>query len=72
MASLKKTHQIFVEYIAKNRNMDIKAVEKIADGNSFIAQDAKDLSLIDEIGDLSSAKDWLRNQLGIEPAICVY
>jgi len=72
MASLQKTHQIFVEYIAKNRNMDIKAVEKIADGNSFIAQDAKDLGLIDEIGDLSSAKDWLINQLGIEPAVCIY
>lgn len=72
MRDTKKMHQIFIDDVAQNRSMDIKAVEKLADGSSMLGEDAKAAGLIDEIGDLSSAKDWLRAQLGIEPAVCVY
>lgn len=72
MRDTKKMHQIFIDDVAQNRNMDIKAVEKLADGSSMLGEDAKAVGLIDEIGDLSSAKEWLSEQLGIEPVVCVY
>ena len=68
----KKMHQIFIEYVAQNRNMTVEAVTKLADGSTLLGQDAKDAGLIDEIGDLDAAKSWMSNQLGIEPAVCVY
>ena len=68
----KKSHQIFIEYVAENRKMTVEAVTKLADGSTLLGQDAKDAGLIDEIGDLDAAKSWMSNQLGIEPAICVY
>lgn len=71
MAGLEKSYKIFVEMIAKNRGMDIKEVKKIADGRTFLGDDAKAKGLIDEIGDLNSAKEWLGQKLQIEPEICV-
>ncbi len=33
---------------------------------------AKENGLIDEIGNINDAKNWLREQFGIEPETCVY
>ena len=70
MSDLEKSHQIFVEYVAKNRNMDIEAVKKLADGSSMIAQDAIDAGLIDEIGGLGEAKAYLQDKIGETVTVC--
>jgi protease-4 len=72
MSDLEKSHQIFVEYVAKNRNMDIEAVKKLADGSSMIAQDAIDAGLVDEIGGINEAKAYLENKLGEAVKMCEY
>ena len=72
MKEIEKSHQIFVEKVAVNRNLDINKIEKLANGSTLLGQDAKDNGLIDEIGNIDNAKDWLRNQLGIEPELCIY
>ena len=54
----------FVELVAKARNMDEAAVREIATGEVFWAAKAKDLGLIDELGDLDSAIDMAAEMSG--------
>jgi len=62
---------MFIEYVAKNRKLPIEAVEKLADGSTMLGLDAKAAGLVDEIGDLNSARDWLRDKIGGEAEVCV-
>lgn len=72
MRDVEKMHQIFLEYVAQNRNMDANAVEKLADGSTLVGEDAKAAGLVDEIGDIDSAKEWLGQELQIEPVVCIF
>jgi len=72
MRDVEKMHRIFVESVAENRNLDIETVERLADGSTMLGQDAKQNDLIDEIGGVYDAQEWLGNELNIEPEICVY
>jgi len=65
-------HDIFVRKVAENRNLDIEKVRELADGSTMLGQAAKDNGLIDEIGDIYDVKEWIREELGIEPILCVY
>ncbi len=65
-------HDSFVEIIAKNRDLDVEYIEELADGSSFLGKTAKEKDLIDEIGDLSTVKDWLDEGLNIEIIFCNY
>jgi len=38
----------------------------------MLGQAAKDNGLIDEIGDMYDVKEWIREELGIEPIVCAY
>ena len=64
--------RIFLEIVAKNRGVAIEVVEKLADGSTMLGEDAKSVGLIDEIGDIEDVKQYLRNELGIDPVLCVY
>ncbi len=72
MRDVENIHQFFIEMVAKNRNLDIKAVEKIADGSTMLGPDAKEAGLIDEIGSIEDVKNYLRAKIGTEPMLCVY
>ena len=72
MGDLEKTHDIFVGYVAKNRNLDIEKVKKLADGSSMIAQDALNNNLIDALGGLKEAKAYLSSKIDDAAAVCVY
>ena len=63
-------HQNFVELIAENRGLEIANVDRLADGSTMMGQMALDNGLIDSIGDIYSAKDYLRELLGKEVDIC--
>lgn len=47
----------FVDLVAKSRNLDIAKVREYATGEMFSGAQAKELGLIDEIGDLDTAID---------------
>jgi len=72
MRDIKKSHRFFIESVAKNRGLDVEVVEKLADGSTMLGRDAKENGLIDEIGNMDDVKGWLRNNLKIEPEVCVY
>ena len=48
-------HNQFIEVIAKERNLDKKKVRSLADGRIFTGKEAKELGLVDEIGNLDDA-----------------
>lgn len=72
MRDIKIIHENFVKYVAENRGLDIEKVEKLADGSTMLGKAAKENGLIDEIGSMYEAELWIKNNLGIEPQICVY
>ena len=47
---LYEMHRLFIDTVAKNRNLPAEEVEKIADGRIFLASKALEYKLIDEIG----------------------
>jgi len=72
MRDVKILHEAFVKRVAENRGLDIEQVEKLADGSTMLGGAAKENGLIDEIGNMSDAQEWIKGGLGIEPEICVY
>jgi signal peptide peptidase SppA len=72
MENIQASHQVFVKKVAENRGLDIKTVEELADGSFTHGRSAIEKGLIDEIGSVYDAQQWLRNQLSIDPIICVY
>lgn len=72
MRDIQILHEAFVKRIAENRELDIEKVEKLADGSTMLGQSAKENGLIDEIGNIEDAKDWLRKEFKMEPEVCIY
>lgn len=52
---MKNTYDQFTDRIRQTRGKKIKDIDEVARGRIFLAKDAKDLGLVDELGGLSSA-----------------
>lgn len=72
MADLRKAHNVFVQDVASNRELEISAVEKLANGLTFIGEDALKNGLIDEIGDIITATKYVEEQIGEKAELCWY
>jgi len=55
MERLEGIHNYFVQDVALGRNMSVENMEKLADGLFYLGYEAKELKLIDEIGDRNDA-----------------
>jgi protease IV len=65
----KNTDQIyeqFIDVVAEGRHMDKQKVRDLATGQIYLGPDAKDLGLVDEIGDLQKAIDIAAGLAGIK------
>lgn len=62
-------HKQFIIAVAEGRNMDQSKVEPFADGRIFTGEEAKNLGLIDRIGNLEDAVEWAGRMAGIEGKI---
>ena len=60
------TYEQFVEVVAASRGMEKKEVLKIADGSIFTGRQAKELGLVDELGNLQDAIKVAGEMVGIE------
>lgn len=58
-------YQGFVEVVAEGRHLDIETVKKIADGRVYTGKQAKELGLVDEMGNLYDAIDDTAQMVGI-------
>lgn len=65
-------HQNFITAVATNRHLPVEDVQKIADGWSVLGEQALQQQLIDEIGGLSEAEEYLKTILGKDLKICWY
>lgn len=58
-------HQQFIEAVVKGRKMDREKVVQIADGRIMTGEQAKQLGLVDEMGNLQDAIDMTAKMVGI-------
>ncbi len=65
----KKIHQQFIKDITEGRNMDGNKVRALADGRIFTGEEAKELGLVDRIGNLEDAIEWAGRLGGIKGEI---
>lgn len=65
-------HGQFVSAVAAGRGMEETAVKKLADGRIYSGAQAKDLGLIDELGNLEHAIELAAKQVGLEDRPSVY
>lgn len=56
---------LFIKLVAQNRNVDPAVVAGVADGFSITSPKALELGLIDELGDMDTALDYLSGATGI-------
>jgi protease-4 len=61
----KDTYDLFVSDVAKARGLDINDSKAYADAHIFLAQRAKKVGLIDEVGIISQAKETLAKESNV-------
>ena len=62
---LKIYHEEFVRQVAKNRNMPVEEVAKLADGSSMQGTLALERGLIDALGNQAATRAWFAKQLDL-------
>lgn len=62
---LDKIHRIFLDEVAQNRLLTDEEVAEISTGVFFLGIEAIDLGLVDELGDIDSAKQHIANELNM-------
>lgn len=63
---LDDAHRQFIEAVAAGRSLDAADVEALADGRIFTGQQAKDVLLVDELGDLTDAVKLAAEMSGLQ------
>lgn len=64
-----RLHQQFVSAIAEGRQLDLAKVQALADGRIYTGEDAREIGLVDRIGNLEDAVEWAGRLAGIEGKI---
>ena len=64
-----ESYKQFTEAVAEGRNLPIEDVKKFADGRIFTGTQAKELGLVDEIGDEFIARELVAEMVKIDPKI---
>jgi protease-4 len=59
-------HKQFIEAVAEGRALEVANVQALADGRIFTGRQAKDVKLVDELGDLEDAIQLAADVVGIE------
>ena len=57
----------FTEAVAEGRDLPVEEVRKFADGRIFTGTQAKDLGLVDEVGDEFVAREIAAKMVDIDP-----
>ena len=70
--TLDEIRDYFVSEVAKNRNLNKKDVDKIANGLFYLGTQAKELGLIDELGGKDEVIKYIEKKEGIKAEIVEY
>ena len=63
---VKNIHEQFINAVSTGRNLSVEKVREIADGRILSGEMAKDLGLIDHLGNFQDAVDLTKSLVGIE------
>ena len=64
---MRETYEQFTERVMTNRSGKIKDIDAVARGRIFIAKQAKDLGMVDEIGGIEDAITYAAKEAGLKP-----
>ena len=70
--SLDAIRDYFVSEVAKNRNMNKKDIDKIANGLFYLGAQAKELGLADELGGIDEVVGYIEKKEGVKADIVEY
>lgn len=62
----RKIHQQFIRDIAQGRGVEVARIEPVADGRIFTGEEAKEMGLVDRLGNFEDAVQWAGVLGGIE------
>jgi protease-4 len=62
MKIIKDSHEYFIELVSKNRKLDYETAKSLSDGRVLTGRQALALKLVDQIGTIDDAVDWLRTE----------
>lgn len=65
----KRIHDQFIQDVAEGRKLEDSKVQSLADGRIFTGEEAKELGLVDQIGNLEDAIEWAGRFGGIKGEI---
>ncbi len=65
---MKQTYEQFTERVMHTRTGKIKDIDQVARGRIFVAKQAKDLGMVDEIGGVEDAVAYAARQAGMKPS----
>lgn len=68
--SLKLTLENFIATVAENRKLPVEKVRALADGSSWLGEEALSLGLIDKLGGYPEVLSHLKETIKAEPVIC--
>ncbi len=63
---INNVHQQFIQAVAEGRKMEYSRVAQVADGRILTGEQAKQLGLVDQLGNLQDAIDTAAKMVGIE------
>jgi protease IV len=63
---LNKIHDYFIKEIAENRGLSVENVRKVATGEFYLGVEAKELNLIDQLGNKESVEKYIKETYSIE------
>ena len=64
-----ESYKQFTEAVAEGRNLPVEDVKKFADGRIFTGSQAKDLGLVDKIGDEFVARELAAEMARVDPKV---
>jgi protease IV len=70
-SKIDRIHEYFINDVAKNRNMSVEKMRKLADGSFYLGLEAKENGLVDELGGKQEAIDSIKNIAGIKDVYLV-
>jgi protease-4 len=62
----------FIDVVAEGRGLSKEEVRNLATGQLYTGTEAKELGLVDELGDLDTALNWALELAGLETAVVEY
>lgn len=62
-ANVERGYEQFVDRVAKGRKKSVEYIKSIAEGRVWSGMKAKELGLVDQLGGLNDAIDWVRNKV---------